>query len=141
MAQREYAYIMPFQERFVKPILGGHKTVTRRFTPRHVGTLISARVTNGKPRPVMWQEFARVRITDCQSVRLQDGFVGDPFEVQLEGLNPGGDADRWWISFKDLWDEIHAKHPLRRWDKNPAVWRIQFELVKAVGDNTKQERL
>jgi len=121
---------MPFHGRFVDAIKDGTKDVTRRFTPRHIGTHLRAKVPNGKPRPSQWPGFADLVVTDCHSEMLQNierpyrltGGAGMRAHLELELRREGCSSLEEFIEF---WDMVHP-NPDRQWDANPRVWRIEF---------------
>ena len=106
---------IPFHQRFVSQILAREKTVTRRPTPRHVGTLLRAKIPNGRKRPSEWPGFANLLVTDCRSVLL--GAIDDA-EARLEGFASAEE-------FKEFWGTN-----IRSWDPALPVWRIEFKVVK-----------
>lgn len=108
---------MPFGERFIIPIRHGTKTVTRRFTPRPIGTILRAKVPIQGKKPWEWKTFANLEVTDCRSVWLNDIDTEDSIREGFPDL----------ISFINTWDEIYQDKPERQWDQNPAVWRIEFK--------------
>lgn len=61
-----------------------------------------------------------IRITKIESVRLQDM---DEVVARAEGVE-SVDA------YRDLWQSINGKRNGSRWDDNPLVWRLWFEVVK-----------
>jgi len=109
---------IPFHERFITPILAGEKTVTRRPTPRHVGTLLRAKIPNYRKRPSQWPGFANLLVIDCRSV------LGDitSEEARLEGFESVE-------AFKEFWGTN-----IRHWDPLLQVWRIEFKVVKVGKD-------
>jgi hypothetical protein len=111
---------IPFSPKFNEPILRGEKDVTRRFRPRHVGTLLRAKNPVPGKKPNQWPGFADLIVVDCRSVRLQD--LTD-VEAYREGVQTVEE-------FRDIWRELYGPTGPRSWDRNPGVWRIQFHLTK-----------
>lgn len=66
----------------------------------------------------------RIRITKIRRERLQDI---KPHEFKLEGMPTGAIAEVLWWS--KLWDSIY--HKPYRWEDNPEVWVLEFELAEA----------
>jgi hypothetical protein len=110
---------IPFHPRFNEPILRGEKTVTRRFRPRHVDQWLRAKNPIPGKRPDKWPGFADLVVTDCRSVRLQSI---DKEEALPEGLGSV-------YEFEQVWHELYDKSPYRCWERNPAVYRIEFRCL------------
>jgi len=117
-------FSMPFRAEFVPHILGTKwptKTVTRRFSPRHVGTLLRAKIPDGKRVPSRWPGFANLIVVDCRSVHLRDM---DDAEAHKEGLGSLSDFIR-------IWQDLYGGRPGKEWADNPSVWRIEFRMQPA----------
>lgn len=127
-------------------ILGGQKTQTRRLAKDNEDmfdlfsalTVMRIDESNGKCW-VKWQAgrtyavqpgrnekaVARIRLVDICQEQLQDITAEDAL---AEGIGPDlTDTDRI-AAFAALWDRIHTK-PGTRWDDNPEVWVLEFELA------------
>ena len=66
-----------------------------------------------------WREF-RIRITAIRQERLQDISEAD---AKAEGV---ADVE----AYRALWQAINGKTPGARWDANPTVFVLEFELVR-----------
>lgn len=119
-----YDGYLPFNERFVSPILEGTKDVTRRFRPRHVDEILRAKIPNQRKLPSQWPGFATLQVKACSSERLQS--IAEPGRVDEEVRREGASSLE---AFQEIWASIYPTKPERAWDKNPAVWRIQFAVV------------
>ena len=65
----------------------------------------------------------RIRITAIRQERLQDITEAD---AKAEGV---ADVE----AYRALWQAINGKTPGARWDANPMVWVLTFEVVKEKG--------
>ena len=72
-----------------------------------------------------WQPL-RIRMTAISRERLQDISEADMRAEGLEGLDTLA-VKR--LNFTLLWDSVHTK-PGARWQDNPEVWVLEFELAK-----------
>ena len=116
---------IPFHARFNEPILRGEKTVTRRFRPRHVDQWLRAKNPVSGKRPDQWPGFADLVVTDCRSVRLQS-ITRE--EAQLEGLGSVYEFEQTW---RELYPQSSRANYYRCWERNPAVWRVEFRCLTA----------
>ncbi len=84
-----------------------------------------------------WASRIQLVIKSIRAERLQDITPGD---IELEGLSVPEIPLHEWLDmnmdeqwevyvkpFRELWDKIYAKKPDLQWDKNPWVWRTEFE--------------
>jgi hypothetical protein len=136
---------MPFRAEFIPHIIGTEepvKTVTRRFTPRHVGTLLRAKVPKPGKRPGQWPGFANLIVVDCRSVRLHDiarpipsapahdvsdAIANDIWMAKMaNAAEIAGEGFLSLAEFIAVWNDIYDGRPEKQWDSNPAVWRIEF---------------
>jgi hypothetical protein len=114
-------------------VLDGTKTQTRRIvndeeSPIRVGDKI---VGVRGARRVKWQvgltyaaqpgrtkkAIGHIKVISIRQERLQDVSEAD---AQAEGFRSREDFHR-------IWSSIHTKHG-RRWEDNPLVWVLEFEL-------------
>lgn len=68
--------------------------------------------------PLAWRQL-RIRITNIRRERLQDITDAD---ARAEGCQSA-------VDYLDLWDEINGKRKGARWEDNPKVWVLTFEVV------------
>ncbi len=123
-------------------VLDGSKTQTRRLIkPGEVARIHPRRVVdlNGRTKWQVGRTYAvqpgrgkravgRIRITRIRTERLQDI---RPEDVVAEGFG------RWrgmhqaanMTELSMMWDRLHTQ-PGTRWDDNPLVWVLEFELVE-----------
>lgn len=134
---------MIFKPELAQMVMSGRKTVTRRLVKpgdqyiedhAHTDSVIEA---SGRVRWEVWKTYAvcpgrgkngigRIVITDIRRERLQDISTDDcVFEgIEWRGVYRNEVHD----AFRALWESIN-KTPGTRWEDNPDVWRIAFEVV------------
>ncbi|HUV74772.1 MAG TPA: hypothetical protein VMW79_10720 [Anaerolineae bacterium] len=98
------------------PITDAQIAEANRILAEHVVTLP---VQPGRGKKSM----GRIRITKIRRERLQDI---KPEEFRKEGLVSGAPIMILW--FIELWSKMYRKP--YRWEDNPDVWVLEFELVK-----------
>lgn len=84
-------------------------------------------------------EIQDVRVERVQDISEEDARaegVDSRFEVSIADFmhNKKWDAAKastYRLGFKQLWDEIYSKKPALKWEANPWVYRIQFELLES----------
>jgi hypothetical protein len=69
--------------------------------------------------------IGRIRITEIRQERLWDMTVDDALDEGVFAIPYSALS----VRFAKLWDTIHTK-PGTRYDDNPEVWVLEFELVK-----------
>ena len=125
---------MIFKDKLCQKVLDGTKTQTRRL--RKDGDYQTY-----WPMLCVFNRNARLRFRENQTYAVQPGrgkkAVGriGIFKIRSEFLNAITHDDaqaegvgRSLAAFADLWDSIHPKG--KRWEDNPKVWVLDFELVK-----------
>lgn len=126
-----YRRTIPFSARFVPHILGTElplKTVTRRFTPHHVGEHLRAAVPKPGKKPSQWKGFANLVVVGCESWRLHDIALNNDWmaaELRREGVET---ADEFIAIWRELYDAKPPEDAWKKWDANPPVWRIEFRV-------------
>jgi uncharacterized protein YhfF len=73
----------------------------------------------------------RIRITKIRRERLQHISFDDIRAEGIEDLDNANQITNWtWLcmEFATIWDSIYKKP--YRWEDNPEVWVLEFELVK-----------
>jgi hypothetical protein len=140
---------MIFQETW-QMILDGSKTQTRRLVhgdrdliwATSGGQIVSVARWNaqGSALRIIWEvgrtyavrssrgkkAVARIKITRIRQQHLQEISIED---AEAEGLYCGDQQYANVSNFIVLWQQIHTK-PGTRWQDNPAVWALDFELVE-----------
>lgn len=71
---------------------------------------------------------AQIRITGIHMEFLQDITEAD---ARAEGVASVEE-------YRTLWESINGKNKATRWDANPEVWVLSFELVGAAGEGSRQ---
>lgn len=130
--------MMIFQHTW-KAVLNGTKTQTRRLVKPYTsylkyteadGETINAVLQNNREQWRVGKTYAvqpgrgqkaigRIRITGIRQERLQDIIIDD---VRAEGFAST-------YHFSKQWEAIHTSRG-ERWEDDPPVWVIEFELVK-----------
>lgn len=104
---------------------GHYKSIRTKW---QTGSVYAVQSGRGK------KAVARIRITDLRRQRLQqigwmdaiaEGFT-DPRRaaIRLDPNHPKSPV----AQFRAVWEQIHRGYP-NRWEDNPEVWAITFELV------------
>ena len=128
------------QFRQIPEILAGTKTQTRRVCKQgedFVDLTDAAQWVddaNGRLKWMIGRTYAvvpkrgqkaiadgRIRITDIRQERLHDITEAD---ARAEGVASVEE-------YRALWESLHGRNPRCRWNSNPLVWVIQFEMEKS----------
>ena len=113
-------------------VLDGTKTQTRRLQaqPPHIGRTYAVQPGCGKPA------VGRIRIISIRQERLQeiseDDVLAEGVELQTWAWPfswPRTDSWPRTAGYAQLWNSIYTK-PGTRWQDNPPVWVLEFELVE-----------
>lgn len=127
----------------IDEILSGRKTQTRRIakpehTPNRWGLdgedddRINEVIAGGRSQWVVGKTYAivpkrgmlaiqwRIRITAIRMERLQDIYLWDAMEEGVASVE----------AYRQLWESINGKTAGARWEDNPLVWVIKFEVVR-----------
>lgn len=119
------------------------------------GCRVLYRATDGDPDPDGWENWKwtpsiymrpwasriTLAVTEVRAERLHEitdegakaeGITVDEDQV-MESFAAGLPSGHYRSAFARLWDEINGKRPGARWDDNPWVWVIKFEVLGTSG--------
>ena len=145
---------MIFKPEHCELILQGKKTMTRRlvkdgeYAPLvYNDEVLGVFFSNGRTKWKLYGDYSiqpgrtakgigRIRITDIRRERMQSINVHD---IRAEGITLDLDETNDWNhlmllyfqAWRDLWNSINKKKGTR-WEDNPEVWVLSFELCEVM---------